>query len=89
MLGAEAAATGTSCGASDVRFVYLRVARAELERRLTLRPGHFMPASLLDSQLAALEPPAADEAALTVDADDPEQSVESIVAALKRSAALG
>jgi carbohydrate kinase (thermoresistant glucokinase family) len=74
---------------ADVRFVYLRVARAELERRLTGRPGHFMPATLLDSQLAALEPPSADEAALTVDADDPEQSVETIVTALKRSAALG
>lgn len=73
----------------DVRFVYLRVARDELERRLTLRPHHFMPANLLDSQLAALEPPSADEAALTVDADDPEQSVETIVAALERSAALG
>jgi gluconokinase len=65
------------------------VTRPELERRLTSRPGHFMPANLLDSQLAALEPPAADEAALTVDADDPEQSVEGIVAALKSSAALG
>jgi carbohydrate kinase (thermoresistant glucokinase family) len=72
-----------------VHFVYLRVTRPELERRLTSRSGHFMPASLLDSQLAALEPPAADEAALTVDADDPELSVESIVAALKSSAALG
>ena len=74
---------------ADVRFVYLRVARAELERRLANRPGHFMPASLLDSQLAALEPPGADEAALTVDANDVEQSVESVVAALKSSAALG
>jgi len=74
---------------ADVRFVYLRAARAELERRLTSRPGHYMPASLLDSQLAALEPPAADEAAFTVDTDDPERSVESVVAALKSSAALG
>lgn len=74
---------------TDVRFVYLRVARRELERRLAGRPGHFMPPSLLDSQLAALEPPAADEAALTVEADDLDHSVESIVAALKSSAALG
>jgi gluconokinase len=74
---------------AGVRFIYLRVASAELERRLTHRPGHFMPASLLDSQLAALEPPGADEAALTVDADGPEQTVESIVGALKHSAALG
>jgi gluconokinase len=74
---------------TDVSFIYLRVSRRELERRLTGRPGHFMPASLLDSQLAALEPPATDEAALTVEADDPEQIVETIVAALKSSAALG
>jgi gluconokinase len=74
---------------ANVRFVYLRVPRAEIEHRLANRPGHFMPASLLDSQLAALEPPGADEAALTVDADDVEQSVESIVAALKSSGPLG
>ena len=69
---------------ADVRFVYLRVARAELERRLTDRPSHFMPASLLDSQLAALEPPAADEAAMTVEASDPDRAVDTIVAALAR-----
>lgn len=71
---------------ADVRFVYLRVARAELERRLTRRPQHFMPASLLDSQLAALEPPAADEAAMTVEASDPDRAVDIIVAALARDA---
>jgi gluconokinase len=74
---------------ADVRFVYLRVPRAELERRLSNRPGHFMPASLLASQLDALEPPGADETAVTVDANDVEQSVDSIVAALRSSAALG
>ena len=51
-----------------VVFVYLQVSRAELERRLAGRKGHYMPASLLDSQLDALEPPGDDEAALTVDA---------------------
>ena len=52
----------------EVLFVYLEVPRAELERRLAGRKGHYMPASLLDSQLDALEPPGADEAAITVDA---------------------
>ncbi len=52
----------------QVLFVYLSVPRAELERRLTSRPRHYMPATLLASQLAALEPPAADEAAIVVDA---------------------
>ena len=52
----------------EVLFVYLEVPRAELQRRLAGRKGHYMPASLLDSQLDALEPPGEDEAALTVDA---------------------
>src|ERR1700761_4235300 len=51
----------------EVLFVYLRASRADLERRLTVRPDHFMPVSLLDSQLAALEPPGTDERAVTID----------------------
>ena len=53
----------------EVVFVYLEVSRAELARRVQARAGHFMPASLLDSQLEALEPPGADEQALRIDAD--------------------
>lgn len=54
-----------------------------LKARLTSRPGHFMPAALLDSQLAALEPPDADEAALMLDAALPVSTlVESVLAAL-------
>ena len=41
----------------DARFVFLDGARETLAARLASRDGHFMPASLLDSQLAALEPP--------------------------------
>ncbi|HEX3804991.1 MAG TPA: gluconokinase [Solirubrobacteraceae bacterium] len=65
-----------------VLFVFLDVPRAELEQRLAHRAHHFMPASLLESQLAALEPPAPDEAAITVVAEDPDYSVDAIVAAL-------
>jgi gluconokinase len=36
--------------------------------RLAARPGHFMPAALLQSQLDALEPLGADEGGVTVDA---------------------
>lgn len=50
----------------DLRFVYLRVAREELERRLARR-RHFMPASLLDSQLQILQAPDVGEHALTLD----------------------
>jgi len=43
----------------EVRFVYLKGDRATLASRLAARAGHYMPASLLDSQLATLEEPAA------------------------------
>lgn len=68
----------------EVLFVYLSVPRAELERRMATRAGHFMPAALLDSQLAALEPPGDDESALSVDASgDPARTVELIERALR------
>ncbi|MBN9620991.1 MAG: gluconokinase [Actinobacteria bacterium] len=51
----------------DVLFVYLAGTREQLLDRLRARQGHFMPASLLDSQLADLEPPQPDERAVTVD----------------------
>ena len=51
-----------------VRFVHLEVAPDELARRMTQREGHFMPASLLASQLATLEPLDADEDGVTVPA---------------------
>ncbi|WP_428847151.1 gluconokinase [Nocardia arthritidis] len=62
----------------------LEVPRDELLRRLNSRVGHFMPASLLDSQLAALEPLTADEIGASIDADRPPGDV--VVEAL---AALG
>lgn len=42
-------------GHPSVRFVFLLVPRAVLAARLAARHGHFMPASLLDSQLTTLE----------------------------------
>lgn len=68
----------------EVRLICLTARRAVLAQRLAARRGHFMPASLLDSQLAALEPPAPDEAALVVSAESSvERVVEQIVAALE------
>ena len=53
-------------------FVFLDVPdHDELTRRLVHRPGHYMPPSLLDSQLAVLERPGADERAITLDAQQP------------------
>jgi gluconokinase len=66
-----------------VRFVYLRVPKEELQQRVKRRTGHFMPVSLLDSQLADLEPPANENDAITVDATDPDACVNAIIAALK------
>lgn len=51
-------------------FVLLDPPRAVLERRIATRSGHFMPASLLGSQLATLERPDADEHALLLDGND-------------------
>jgi gluconokinase len=53
------------------RFVLLDASYDELLRRLSQRSGHYMPASLLDSQLATLERPGPDEAVFTLDAATP------------------
>lgn len=64
----------------DVRFVYLDVPRDVLERRLAHRHGHYMPSSLLPSQLATLERP---DDAIVVDSTAPvELVVERIRAAI-------
>lgn len=52
-------------------FIYLHTSPARLHTRLTQRQGHFMPASLLDSQLQTLEPPQPDERAITLDSAAP------------------
>jgi carbohydrate kinase (thermoresistant glucokinase family) len=52
----------------DLVFVYLKAARALLEARVQARHHEYMPASLLDSQLATLEEPGPDEPAIVVDA---------------------
>jgi gluconokinase len=43
--------------AGDVRFVHLRGDRATIATRVAARTGHYMPAALVDSQFADLEPP--------------------------------
>lgn len=54
-------------GAPDLRFVYLYGTPELLFGRMRTRAGHYMPASLLQSQLDTLEPPGADEAPITID----------------------
>lgn len=48
-------------------FILPETSREELVERMNNRPGHYMPASLLDSQLATLEPPQAGEPILVLD----------------------
>ena len=65
--------------ASDLRFIFLQGPGALLAERLASRRGHYMPPSLLDSQLATLEKPSPDEQAWVCDM---RESPEDIVAAL-------
>lgn len=68
----------------QVVFVHLSGTREVIAGRMGARTGHFMPTSLLDSQFAALEPPQADEQAVTVDIDQPlEGVVDDILRELK------
>jgi carbohydrate kinase (thermoresistant glucokinase family) len=51
----------------DIEFVYLHGSRELIASRLAGRQGHFMPASLLDTQFATLEEPGPDEPAIRVE----------------------
>jgi gluconokinase len=69
-----------SRGVADCRFVHLRGSIELIRARLKQRRHRYMPASLLESQFAALEPPAC---AIGVDiGQPPERCVEEILAAL-------
>ena len=55
-------------GCASLIFVHLVGSRELIAQRLAARQGHYMPASLLDSQFEALEPAAAHENVLVLDA---------------------
>jgi gluconokinase len=58
--------------------------RTALAERIQNRTGHFMPASLLPSQLDALEPLAPDEPGLVIDATPaPDVVADRIIDALR------
>jgi gluconokinase len=73
-------------GRGDVRIVFLKGTQPLIADRLVQRKGHFMPPGLLDSQFRTLEPPAADEDAVTVPID---ASVATIVDDIVRQLKLG
>ena len=58
-----------------LRFVHLWGERAVLEERLAQRRGHYMPPTLLESQLQTLEPPSADEQPLELDITEPPEAL--------------
>lgn len=66
-------------GRDDVRIVYLNGSQDLIARRMAARKNHFMPAGLLDSQFATLQPPGADENPISVTID---ASVDDIVNAI-------
>jgi carbohydrate kinase (thermoresistant glucokinase family) len=72
-----------SSGDPDARFVFLAGTREVIKERLATRVGHFMPPSLLDSQLAILEEPSPDEHAWVYDV---RQAPDAIVSDLVRRA---
>lgn len=73
----------------SIRFVFLKGTYEEIDLRLKMRVGHFMPESLLESQFAALEEPDSSEA-LLVDANHPVATiVNSIINRLRLGSSTG
>jgi gluconokinase len=66
----------------EMAFIWLDLDRQTLEARLKHRRGHFMPASLLDDQLATLELPGDDERVVRVVPDGPVE--DTVAQALER-----
>lgn len=77
-------------GHPSVRFVHLLAPRALLQQRVDNRRGHYMPPSLLDSQLATLEPLEPGEPGFGVDTDRPPADVaEEVLERIGRTDAPG
>ena len=72
--------TGTS---RSVKFVFLDVPKDDLSQRLQIRSDHFMPSSLLSSQLDALDVP---QGAIRIAANNPvHQIIDNILTALENN----
>lgn len=69
--------------APDAQFIHLTGSHELLHDRMLRRPGHFMPPTLLESQLAILEPLAPDEPGIvTLNEGSAQSVVDSIVGSL-------
>ena len=60
---------------TDLRFIHLHGDPKVIAARMQVRQHHFMPPTLLVSQLATLEPLADDEAGMTLDISQPMQQL--------------
>ena len=70
-------------GRPAVAFVFLEGQEGQLAARLAARRGHFMPASMLKSQLATLEIPTSDEPVIRLDAGRPVAAqVDAVIEAI-------
>jgi gluconokinase len=67
----------TAAAKRPVMFVHLHGDVSVLKQRIAKRTGHFMPASLLVSQLATLEMPDESEIAVTITIDQPTEAIVS------------
>jgi gluconokinase len=70
-------------GSPGMDFVHLDGSAEVIRERMSSRAGHYMPASLLDSQIATLEPLQADESGLVLDVSlPPDELVSAAVSRL-------
>ncbi|WP_198371874.1 gluconokinase [Roseomonas rosulenta] len=72
-------------GHADIRFLHLTGDPALIMARQAARSGHYMPASLIASQFATLEPPDTEADVIDLDVDpEPPVIVQKAIAALRR-----
>jgi gluconokinase len=66
-------------------FVFIKGSRSILLERMEKRPGHFMKAGMLDSQLGTLESPEGEDGVVVVSMEDStEEQVRQAIEALRR-----
>ena len=71
----------------SLRFLFIKGDKALMRARVAARKGHYMPASLIDSQFAALESPEGEADVVTVPADgELAQVVNAAIARLSSGA---
>lgn len=77
-------------GHADIRFLHLTGEPALIMARQAARQGHYMPASLVASQFATLEPPDTEADVIDLDVDpEPPAIVQKALAALRRRGDIG